>query len=419
MLDGVLVRSVRVAAEHFNIGGTACTMGFRSNRTDLDTPPGVYGISEQAKMGIHGPLHSVTLYSENYGVTCQRLTGTTFTATSVTFTSDLDFDDFKRGSSLTIGIGPGSTTGFADSWDAAAKTIYVQGWYKHTGVADTKETPVDGSIVLINYFVKVWAENAVVELPLGADTNQAAGVELDVLNQQADVSETWNASGRYLWGFDIANIGTYKSNTAYIARFDFIEGFLSRGPKYGFRVLPATNPARDLAACGFSYEQGSGTAFRSVVGGSETFKVSYDGNVAIGSSSTVQISRFDFRSSGSAPTFDVRLSSSGGSAADGQGVLTIYSGINVYTANLLRALTNNTSDLGNSTYQWKSLYLGTSVLIGNNKVLGARDTGWGATMTGSADKTTVLDVATATTAQLAARVKALEDALRAHGLIGS
>ena len=53
------------------------------------------------------------------------------------------------------------------------------------------------------------------------------------------------------------------------------------------------------------------------------------------------------------------------------------------------------------------------------QVLGARNTGWGATMTGTADKTTVRDVTTVTTSQLAARFKALEDALRTHGLIGT
>jgi hypothetical protein len=86
---------------------------------------------------------------------------------------------------------------------------------------------------------------------------------------------------------------------------------------------------------------------------------------------------------------------------------------------VVRPATSGATDLGGSVNQWKDLYLSSSVKVGSNKIVGARETGWGATMTGTADKTTVRDVATVTTAQLAARFKALEDALRAHGLIGS
>lgn len=50
-------------------------------------------------------------------------------------------------------------------------------------------------------------------------------------------------------------------------------------------------------------------------------------------------------------------------------------------------------------------------------VVGVRSTGWTA-MTGSADKATTYAVGSVTTAQLAGRVKALQDALTTHGLIG-
>ena len=54
---------------------------------------------------------------------------------------------------------------------------------------------------------------------------------------------------------------------------------------------------------------------------------------------------------------------------------------------------------------------------GGVQVVGARDTGWSA-MTGTANKATVYDTATVTTAQLAGRVMALQAALTTHGLIG-
>jgi hypothetical protein len=52
------------------------------------------------------------------------------------------------------------------------------------------------------------------------------------------------------------------------------------------------------------------------------------------------------------------------------------------------------------------------------QVVGARNTGWGA-MTGTTNKATVYDTATVTTAQLAGRVMALQEALTTHGLIGA
>jgi hypothetical protein len=51
------------------------------------------------------------------------------------------------------------------------------------------------------------------------------------------------------------------------------------------------------------------------------------------------------------------------------------------------------------------------------QLLSARDTGWSA-MTGTGNKATVYDTGTISLAQLAGRVKQLQDALTAHGLIG-
>jgi len=65
-----------------------------------------------------------------------------------------------------------------------------------------------------------------------------------------------------------------------------------------------------------------------------------------------------------------------------------------------------------------TVYSAAGVKVGDNKVVGARDTGW-TLMTGTANKSSALDTANATISQLAERVKALEAALAAHGLIGA
>ncbi|WP_156150624.1 hypothetical protein [Hyphomicrobium sp. 99] len=73
--------------------------------------------------------------------------------------------------------------------------------------------------------------------------------------------------------------------------------------------------------------------------------------------------------------------------------------------------------LGISTLPFSSLYLLTSLLVNNVKVVGARDTGWSA-WTGTGSKASK-DVSTATTAECAAAIKAIIDALTTHGLIGT
>jgi hypothetical protein len=53
------------------------------------------------------------------------------------------------------------------------------------------------------------------------------------------------------------------------------------------------------------------------------------------------------------------------------------------------------------------------------RVVSARCTGYTNAMTGTADRGTAFNTATVTLQQLAQRVKALEDDLLAHGLIGA
>lgn len=64
--------------------------------------------------------------------------------------------------------------------------------------------------------------------------------------------------------------------------------------------------------------------------------------------------------------------------------------------------------------------MGVSPYISLNdvQVVGLRDTGWSA-MTGAGDIATVYAVATVTLAQLAGRVKSIQDALTTHGLLGA
>jgi len=64
------------------------------------------------------------------------------------------------------------------------------------------------------------------------------------------------------------------------------------------------------------------------------------------------------------------------------------------------------------------LQAGGVLRVSGTQVVRARDTGWTA-MTGTADKATAYATGTITTAQLAARVKSMQDALTLHGLLGA
>jgi hypothetical protein len=73
---------------------------------------------------------------------------------------------------------------------------------------------------------------------------------------------------------------------------------------------------------------------------------------------------------------------------------------------------------GSNTIIGRITDTGSFQTAGGVQVVGARNTGW-AVMTGTANKAATYDTATVTTAQLAGRVMALQEALTLHGLIGA
>lgn len=71
-----------------------------------------------------------------------------------------------------------------------------------------------------------------------------------------------------------------------------------------------------------------------------------------------------------------------------------------------------------STLTVVSSISGANYKVAGVQVVGEQETGWAA-MTGSANKGTTYNTSTVTLVQLATRVKALQDALDTHGLIGT
>jgi hypothetical protein len=146
---------------------------------------------------------------------------------------------------------------------------------------------------------------------------------------------------------------------------------------------------------------------------------SEDAKIELGSITASNTPFIDFRSSGLNTDYDVRVTASGGGASSGLGTLTHTGAAHVFSG-VIKPLLHNTTDLGvTGTAAWRNLYLGTSMFVGGIKVVGAQETGWTNTMTGTANKATAYDTSTITLVQLAERVKALTDMLRAHGLMGA
>jgi hypothetical protein len=73
---------------------------------------------------------------------------------------------------------------------------------------------------------------------------------------------------------------------------------------------------------------------------------------------------------------------------------------------------------GNLAVSGGSMVTDTSLVVGVDQVVGARDTGWAA-MSGTPDKSSALDTSTVTLAQIAGRVMAIQTALTNHGLLGA
>jgi hypothetical protein len=77
-----------------------------------------------------------------------------------------------------------------------------------------------------------------------------------------------------------------------------------------------------------------------------------------------------------------------------------------------------TLSLGNLNVSGGSVATDTSLIVGVDQVVGARDTGWSA-MTGTSDKASVFDTSSVTLSQLASRVLSMQVALTNHGLLGA
>ena len=328
LLTGVINREGRhINARHTGITENSTTLSLRANQA-LDTTGGVYGITSLAQMSEVGPPHSVTLQIDNDTRTYPTLTGTTYTATTVTYTNAPDLSDVKTGSIITT-LGAPNYMGQITNIDTDTKTITVSAWYSFTGTYDTTGIPANGTDAAVDYYEKIWGQNTNVFFRPGNPTRRAAGYELGVLNYQSDVPPLDLAveQNPSMWGFDAVNLGTYKSSVAFIARAgntqNWHTGFVSQGNDIGLQIFGKSGHTSNV---GVSYEVGTGIAFRTMVSGDVRFLITATGAVEMGSKTVANTPYIDFNSSGLGYDYDARIIAAGGSGALGQGELLYYAG---------------------------------------------------------------------------------------------
>jgi hypothetical protein len=297
----------------------ALTTGYSSGN-GLDDDGGTFGITDIDTLSIVGAGDSVGLTIQNkFGRNLRKITGTTFTATTVTYTGVLEtIEENITVGSILYGKQSG-VLGLIESVNLATKTITVQKqWYVQTGAAGSVGTPVTGEALIIDFYDKVWGTNTNVIIDANEETVNGVGHETGVVTLQT-VSSDLKGVAPYMWGYDAVNLEpALDASIGFICRKNWKAGFASRGADKGFVTLYDA-PFPD--SIGFSHEGIGGTAFRSLdSNGGVSIRISSNGDVEYGAGDRNLI--HDYRTLNA--DFDVRFTYSGGNAVTtGTGVVTI------------------------------------------------------------------------------------------------
>jgi len=293
---------------HHGTTDFACGLSIRNNGAD-DNIAEVLGITDPSQLAVYTDRDTVGLYVDNGspGASLASTTGS-YTATSVT-TSTVPSADalktFRRGMIIDTRHSP-KWSGVLTSWNANGTQLNVTNWYRVGEALGVASTPTSGTGFDLNAFTKVWAHNANVYLNSWGHATQACGFELGSFNEKGDpVTE---GSDPKVWGYDSVNLGTYKCESAFIARGSFFKGF------------EAVNQDVSFAS------SGGGMILRSVNAlGQMTFQVNNLGGIEMGNLSTSNTPNIDFHSSGVVQDYDARIIAYGGGVGNGKGLLEIIS----------------------------------------------------------------------------------------------
>ncbi len=183
---------------------------------------GVMGVSTPSKLTTYSDRDSVSLYIDNSGWAAAATipaTGTTYTATSVSFAGNIDLSYVEIG----MLIDTQHTLkyfGIINSIDYVNKSIYVDAWWLDKSSPATSGTPASGVGAICNPSTKIWGQNTNVFLDNASLANYATGYEMGVVDNRT-------GSTGFTWGFDCVSLGSRAGTVAYIQRGSFLSGFYS------------------------------------------------------------------------------------------------------------------------------------------------------------------------------------------------
>lgn len=288
-LNGRVVREGRrTNRATYGIGDFATGYSIRTN-TQLEGGAEVMGFTSAAGIQTYPGRDSVGLYVDNTApapIATIAASGTTYTATTIAFTSALTAAQIAQLRSGMIIDTQHATkySGFITSWAANGLSITVSGWYLQGGSGTS--TPANGTGAYVNPITKVWAHNSVVAVGAGSIATGAAGFELDSIN---NLQNPGGFGGfPLMWGFDSVTTGTFAGEAAFIARNNWYYGYQVGGANnsnatvYGF--FNNTVYGNAVTANGIGFNNAPSLAAATAVGNIRHYQAS---NVALGAGASM------------------------------------------------------------------------------------------------------------------------------------
>jgi hypothetical protein len=156
--------------------------------------------------------------------------GTTYTATTISFTTPLSTSQLAQmRSGMFVGTRHSpSWYGYVTAW--TSNTVTVSGWYQMTGSGTG--TPPNGTGAYINPSTKSFGANILTLLGASSIATASAACEFDTINNLANPGGFGGSP--LCWGVDSVNIGTYPAEAAFIARGSWY---------FGYQIGPGVNNA--------------------------------------------------------------------------------------------------------------------------------------------------------------------------------
>jgi hypothetical protein len=300
---------------------------------DLTDGPEVIGIIDPSKLASYPDLDMAAIYGEaKLPPALTTLSGTTFTATSVTFTTLMTANAKKI---LRVGMVIATTgtryAGVISGWSSDFQTINVTGWYLYPGTT-TPVTPTDGLTCVVNAFTKGWGLNVNAQLDANSYADYCVAAEFSVVNNKAYNVNAWIA--------DFVNLGTYKLGTLINLRGGAAQSL------YGAQIANV-DTAINI--------NGVNTAYLTCVDANEVQMSLAKNTFTFGKGLTANTQTWNFRTSGEGNSTNDCIVTFSGSRSLGTATAR-FNVPNVQTKSILPD-TENTSAIGTSTLRYASSYV--------------------------------------------------------------